>query len=241
VECITLVLGKDAIGERMAHYGFCTVPYLSDNLFVTFAFNASAGSAIRWFRDCFNAELAQRAQASGENVFQTMERECRKAPTEVLFLPYVAGSGTPYFDAEIGGAFIGLRMATTRNELYRAVLQGICYEMQMNVEMLMECGISLHAISAVGGGTNSELLMQIKADVMNRNIAVLETAEAGTLGLILLCAKAMGEIDDLASTARKIAKRSRTFIPNPKHVPIYASLMERYRRVYPALRMVYKK
>ena len=240
-ECITLVLGKDNIVDRMADYSFCAEPYLFEDTYITLAFNASAGSAIRWFRDCFGAELAKQAQASGESVFQMMERECSPDPTKILFLPYVAGSGTPYLDSEIGGAFLGLQMSSVRSELYRAVLQGICYDMQMNVELLAECGITLNAITAVGGATNSELLMQIKADVMNREVAVLETSEAGTLGLILLCSKAMGEIDDLATTARKIARRSRTFIPNPKYVPVYTTLLERYRRMYPALRTVYKK
>lgn len=239
-ECITLVLDKKNIVDKMAEYGFCAEPYLFEDAYITLAFNASAGSAIRWFRDCFNAEFAKQAQASGESVFQMMERECSTDPTEILFLPYVAGSGTPYLDYEIGGAFLGLRMATTRSELYRAVLQGICYEMQMNVELLAECGIAMNAITAVGGGTNSELLMQIKADVMNREIATLETSEAGTLGLVLLCGKAMGEIDDLASAAKGSAKRLKTFVPDPKRASVYASLMERYNRVYPALRTVYE-
>jgi xylulokinase len=144
-------------------------------------------------------------------------------------------------DFEIGGSFIGIQMAATRSELYRSVLQGICYDMQMNVELLAECGVSLNAITAVGGGTRSELLMQIKADVMNREIAVLETSEAGALALALLCGKAMGEIDDLAAAARSAAKRSKVFVPDPKRTSIYASLMKRYRKVYPALRTIYEK
>ena len=240
-ECITLVMGKDDIVDRMADYSFCAEPYVFEDTYITLAFNASAGTAIRWFRDCFGVELDKQAQASGESVYQLMDRECSPEPSEVLFLPYVAGSGTPYLDLEIGGSFIGLRMATTRSELYRSVLQGICYDMQMNVELLAECGISLNAITAAGGGTRSELLMQIKADVMNREIAVLETSEAGTLALALLCAKAMGEIDDLAAAARSAAKRSKVFVPDPKRAEIYASLMKRYRRIYPALRTIYEK
>jgi xylulokinase len=240
-ECITLVLGKDNIVDKMAEYSFCAEPYVFENTYITLAFNASAGTAIRWFRDCFGAELDKQAQATGDNVFQMMDRECSPEPSEILFLPYVAGSGTPYLDSEIGGAFIGMRMATTRPELYRSVLQGICYDMQMNVEMLAECGISLNAITAVGGGTRSELLMQLKADVMNREIAVLETSEAGTFGLVLLCAKAMGEIDDLAAAARSAARRAKVFVPDPKRASIYAALMKRYRRVYPALQTIYEK
>ena len=240
-ECITLVLGKDDIVDRMADYSFCAEPYVFEDTYITLAFNASAGTAIRWFRNCFGTELDKQAQASGESVYRMMDRECSPEPSEILFLPYVAGSGTPYLDSEIGGAFMGLRMATTRSELYRSVLQGICFDMQMNVELLAECGISLHAITAAGGGTRSELLMQIKADVMDREIAVLETSEAGALALALLCAKAMEEIDDLAAAARNAAKRSKVFVPDPNRARAYAALMKRYRRAYPALQAIYEK
>ena len=238
-ECITLVLGKDDISDRMADYSFCAEPYVFEDTYITLAFNASAGSAIRWFRNCFGAELDKQARTTGENVYQIMDRECSTEPSEILFLPYVAGSGTPYLDSEIGGAFLGLRMSTTRSELYRSVLEGICFEMQMNVELLSECGIRLNAITAVGGGTRSDVLMQIKADVMHREVAVLETSEAGTLALALLCGKAMGEIDNLAEASRSAAKRSKVFVPDSAQTDVYAALMKRYRRVYPALRTIY--
>jgi xylulokinase len=86
-ECITLVMGKDNIGDRMMDYGFCAEPYVFEDTYITLAFNASAGTAIRWFRDCFGEELDKQAQTSGERVYQIMDRECSSEPSEILFLP----------------------------------------------------------------------------------------------------------------------------------------------------------
>ena len=239
-ECISLVLGSGDISEEMAEYNFCAEPYAFEDTYLTLAFNASAGSAMRWFRDCFHSGRHAPAADAGENLYQIMENNCPSGPTDILFMPFVAGSGTPFLDPEIGGAFIGLRLGCTQEELYLAVLQGICFEMQHNVQLLSKCGIILDTVTAVGGGVRSELMMQIKADVMSREISILATPESGTVALALLCARAMGDVDDLAAAARSAAKTVRTYVPNPALADRYASLMERYCRIYPAVRTIYR-
>jgi xylulokinase len=102
---------------------------------VTLAFNASSGTASRWYRDCFEAERRDRLHT---NLYGLLDEECPKAPTDLLFLPHVAGSGTPYLDSSMGGAALGLKTTTTKSEIYKAVLEGICFEMQWNAELLTE-------------------------------------------------------------------------------------------------------
>jgi xylulokinase len=82
--------------------------------------------------------------------------------------------------------------------------------------------------------------MQIKADIMNREISVLETSEAGTAALALLSAHAVGDIGDIASSAKAAAKRSAVFKPDPERARVYARNMQRYRRAYSAIRSIYK-
>ena len=240
-ECISLVLGTRDISEAMVDYNFCVEPYAFDDTYLTLAFNASAGSAIRWFRDCFHVGRAAGEAGLSGNIYQIMERDCPPEPTEILFLPFVAGSGTPFLDAEIGGAFIGLRLGATQEEMYRAVLQGICFEMQYNVQLLSRCGVTLETVTAVGGGVQSELMMQIKSDVMRRDISVLGTPESGTVALALLCANVMGDICDIKESARRAAKKVKTYVPNPEFTDMYASLMDRYCRIYPAIREIYQE
>jgi len=239
-ECIAVVLGSNDISDTMSDYNFCAEPYLFDDTYLTLAFNASAGTAIRWFRDCFSSNHSAAESEENERFYQTMERECPAEPTQILFLPFVAGSGTPYLDSEIGGAFVGLSVSSTKQEMFKAVLQGICLEIQYNAQLLNECGIALKTVTAVGGAVKSDLLMQTKADIMNRDISILATPEAGTVGLALLCAYATGDIDDIVTAARNAAKKTKTYQPNPKYVPIYASMMERYCRIYPAMRSIYR-
>jgi xylulokinase len=237
-ECITLVLNGEDWTPKMAEYNFCCEPYVFPNTYVTLAFNASSGTASRWYRDCFEAERRDRLHT---NLYGLLDEECPKAPTDLLFLPHVAGSGTPYLDSSMGGAALGLKTTTTKAEIYKAVLEGICFEMQWNAELLTECGLSLAGITAVGGSARSETLMQIKADIMNRPVDTLTSTETGTIGLALLCAYALGDITDLAFAAKRAAKKGRTFLPDPVTSAIYADKLRQYKRIYPAMKMIYQK
>ncbi len=240
-ECISLVIQGDDVTPKMADYNFCSEPYVFPDTYLTLAFNASSGTCIRWFRDCFEQRRAAEASASGQSIYQIMDGECPNGPTDLLFLPHVGGSGTPYLDSSLGGAAMGLTVSTTQAELYKAVLEGICFEMQFNVELLRECGLFLNEITAVGGGTRSDLLMQIKADVMNRDVHTLQVNETGTLGLALLCAYAQRDISDLAAAARAAAMRAKTYTPDPVNARLYAERMRQYRRIYPAMQDIYQK
>lgn len=239
-ECISLVLQGEDWTPRLAHYNFCCEPYVFENTYLTLAFNASSGTCTRWYRDCFEPERALSYAREGKNLYAALDAECPAAPTDLLFLPHVAGSGTPFMDSSMGGAVLGLRVATTRAEIYKAILEGMCFEMQFNAELLSECGLTLSEITAVGGGSKSATLMQLKADIMDRPIHTLCVNETGTLGLALLCAKAVGDIDDLGEAARRLAVREKSYRPDPASAALYARKMQRYRAVYPALKTIYQ-
>ncbi len=238
-ECISLMIHGGDVTPNMAEYNFCSEPYVFEDSFLTLAFNASSGTSIRWYRDCFEPERARYAAKNGQSLYGLMEAECPEAPTNLFFLPHVGGSGTPYIDSTLGGAFLGLTVATTRGDCYKAVLEGICYEMQYNAELLQSCGLPVNEVTAVGGSTKSSMLMQIKADIMNCPVHTLEVNETGTVGLALLCAYALGDISDIASAAQKSARRSKTFYPDKARAEFYAERMQQYRRIYPAVKSIF--
>lgn len=238
-ECISLVLNGQDWTPEMAEHNFCCEPYVFENTYLTLAFNASSGTSMRWYRDCIEKERKEEYESRGESLYKQMDMECPAGPTNLLFLPHVGGSGTPYLDSSMGGAVVGLRVNTTKQEIFKAVMEGVCFEMQWNVELLQKCKLNLREITAVGGGANSAVMMQIKADVMNRRIQILQESETGTMGLALLCAYAMGDIKDLALAAKSLAKKAAQYTPNPQNAKIYAQKMGQYRRVYPAMKTIY--
>ena len=237
-ECITAVIEKGADAARMAKYGFCCEPHAVKDRFITLAFNASAGTAMSWYKRRFFTDLAREAEETGKDFHRLADAIVPEAITDLLFLPYVGGSGTPFMDSVTGGAFVGLSLAADAPSMYKAVLEGICFEMRLNLELLDALGLAPDEIRAVGGNTLSEPLMQIKADIFDRDIYVLSDREIGATALAKLCASAMGEADPIFAGGREYTEISRVYKPDPRKAEIYSRKMERYSRLYPAIKGV---
>jgi len=237
-ECITTVIEKGANADRMAKYGFCCEPHVVAGKFITLAFNASSGTALSWYRDRVFAHVEREAEASGKDFHRVIDNMVPHEITDVLFLPYVGGSGTPYMDSTTGGAFIGLTLATEAIDMYKAVLEGGCFDMRFNLELLTSLGLAPNELRVVGGNTRSEALMQIKADIFNREIHVLKDWEIGTVALTYLCAASRGEEGAIFDNVLTHTAVSRVYTPNRKHAEIYNEKMERYKKLYPAVKGV---
>ena len=114
-------------------------------LYVTYAFTFTCGSALKWFRDRFASWREGEAAAKGVDLFDLLIEEAALSGTELLFLPHLAGAATPYMDSLSRGALVGLGLETTGRDVVRAILEGVTYEIMVNVERLAEAGIEVRS------------------------------------------------------------------------------------------------
>ena len=235
-ECITLELNREDITPKMYANNYCCEPYVFEDKFVTLAFNTSSGTAIKWYRDAIEDERAKQYAQMGKSLYTVLEKECARNLSGVLFMPYVAGSGTPYIDNSIGAAFIGIKASTRKPDLYRAVLEGVCFDMKLNIEVLGDCGIVLSDTVAVGGGAESDLLLQIKADIWNREIKTVQSAQAGTTGVCALCSVAAGVYGSIEEAVSRMVRPGKTYTPQKEMVKRYEDKLQVYRRIYGAVK-----
>jgi xylulokinase len=217
----------------MLRNNFCIEPYAIDGEYVTLAFSASGMSIMSWFSD----EIA-RAATQDSPAFAVLERECPQEPTDVFVLPHFSGSGTPHMDPFSFGATLGLRLSTTRGEYYKACMEGLCFEMKLNADLLAQMGTSIKAIACVGGGSRSDVLLQIKADIMGIPVKRLKNEESGTAALAMLCASACGDYRSLKDAAAQIVISDRIFEPNLKTHERYKQKFELFQTIYPAIRQL---
>ena len=110
----------------------------------------------------------------------------------------------------------------------------------LNVENLENAGIVLEKIYATGGGASSDVWLQIKADVLGKNITALDAKEAGTCGTCMVTAVAIGACKDLNEAKEKFVREKKTFIPNREKSEIYRKNFEAYKNIYDAVRPVIK-
>lgn len=240
VECITPVFQTPLRGPEMLKNGLNCAPHAKDGLYASYAFNFTGGGLLQWYRDNFAQHEVQQAQAAGENVYARLDAQAAEAPTSLLVLPHFLGAGTPHMDPESQGAIVGLTMDHTWRDVYRALLEGVTYEMALNLECLAAAGVHVHTLRAVGGGAKSDVWLQIKADIMQRDIERLDVGEAGTLGTAIMAGTATGVYSSLDEAATALIRVQRTFSPQAANAGQYADNYRRYKRLYGALQAVIK-
>ncbi len=235
VECITPAFGQPLRNPQMMKNNFNCAPHALEGLYATYAFNFTGGGLLKWFRDCFARHEKEEAAKSGGNVYAQLDQQAPREPTSLLVLPHFAGAGTPYMNPQAQGAILGLTFDHTQADVYRAMLEGVTYEMAYNMECLNNAGIIVDSLRAVGGGAKSDLWLQIKADIMQRPVERLNVDEAGTLGTAILAGTAAGVYNSLEEATAQLVTVKQTFLPDSRNREIYQRQYQRYKQIYPRI------
>ena len=234
-ECITPLF--EAIPENLDFQknNFACVPYLKERGFVTYAYNISAGSVVRWFRDALGEGLLKEAEKREMSIYDLLNEKCPETPTDMLFLPFLQGmGGTPDVNAGATGTLCGLTTSTRLPDIYRAILEGITFEMRYNQEKLAENGVCLQRLFACGGGARSNVWLQIKADILGCEILPVKSEETGAMGSAILGLAAVCN-DNPFDIAKRFLNYGEAIVPNHIHKEIYN---KKY-RMYKTLREFY--
>ncbi len=132
----------------------------------------SAGSAVSWLE-----ELALIKEAADLDRIGSDEGEA------ALFVPSLAGLGAPFWAPDARGGWLGLSLATSRDDLVRAVIWGIAAQVaSLARAMGDDMGRPLERLRVDGGLTRSKALMQAQADLLQAPVERYPSADATALG-----------------------------------------------------------
>lgn len=233
-DCVTVTLLKPTKDRRLVNTAF--VPH---NSWCAIGTTTSSGASIEWFKN----EVYQRHFTKTEqNIYDHMAdaaESCKAGCNGLLFIPYLQGERTPIWDPHARGMFMGLKSSTSIGELTRSIFEGTAYALRNVIECIE--GViptPVKEIRAVGGCTRNELWNQIKADVLNKVIDVLQYQETGSLGAALLAGIGTGMYkshEDASRVARRVIDVKRVH-PNPSQRDIYDDLFSIFKGVYPNIK-----
>lgn len=239
VECVTPIFDSLPDMDVMYNGYFAIVPYVIPGKYAAYAFSYTGGALLQWCTDTLAKREKELAKEEGISVNEYLEGQYRRerlSPTGLLVLPHFAGAATPYMDTGSRGAILGLTASTTTADLYRACMEGVVYEMYLNVKALQGSGICFTRMHATGGGARSAEWMQMKADMLNMPITALKTVDAGTVGSAMLTGIAIGVFADLGDAAGHMVEKTQEFYPRHDMHEKYLQIFERYEKVYRAVR-----
>lgn len=237
-ECITAMLPDDAELDVLFPKNICAEPYAIAGGYVALAFNNTAGAALKWYRDTFKAELRNRCKQLGQSAFRFLDGEITAEPSPLLFLPYLSGAGTPYMDSGAKGMLYGLTLGTQDRDVYRAIIEGMNYEMKLNLQLLAKSGLKLSSLTAVGGGASSKIAMQIKADILQLPVNILENPQSGNIGLSILCAVAEKRHPGIEQAMEDLVRVKEVIVPDRSHAARYEESYVRYAKLYEAAKLI---
>ncbi len=236
VECVTPVFEGIPADRGLYDGGYAIVPYVSPGTYVTYAFSFTGGALVSWFiKNCAKAEI-KLAEEQEKSVYEILEESMKDGPTGILVLPHFAGAATPYMDEGAKGVIMGLTIEHHASDLYRAMMEGVVYEMMLNLEHLKAFGICPEKLRATGGGAASRVWMQMKADILGLPVTSLGNAEAGAAGCAMMAGIAAGVFNNLEDAAKALITEKETYMPREEMHKAYQAHYQRYRRLYEAVR-----
>lgn len=228
-ECIVPAFDSPMINATMKESNLVCVPYIASGKFVTYAYCRTAGSLFKWYN-----------KVTGDEGYPALTSAMPDEPTDIYVLPHFMGATTPYMDDESVGAMIGLKVSHTKGEITRGIIEGLNYEMLVNLKCLEKSGFKVKLLRASGGLSKSDEILQIKADVLGIPVQTLEISETGTVGIAIMGTVAMGIYKDINEAVSNIVSVKKTFYPDMEKHEIYKDRFERYKKLYNTVKGFYK-
>jgi L-ribulokinase len=199
---------------------------------------SAVGDIFEWYvEEAVPAYVLKEAEAAGENVHVYLTRKASElvpGQSGLAALDWWNGNRSVLVDTDLTGVMLGMTLLTKPWEVYRALLEATAFGTRKIVEAFHGKGIEVSELYACGGlPQKNALLMQIYADVTNREIKVAASKQTPALGAAMFGAVAAGAerggYDSIVEAAERMARvREETYKPIPANVAVYDKLYAEY-------------
>lgn len=198
---------------------------------------------IRWFKKEFAEKEVLESKVQDIPVEVLLDNLLNTVPpgSEGLFLqPYWGGE---LKDPFAKGAVIGFTDEHTRAHLYRAIIEGINYAVLDGIEAIeRKTGRRIETLAISGGGSQSDNICQITADMIGRVVYRVQTYETSGLGAAVCGFKALNVFDTYDAAVKNMVRQENIFKPNSDNSKKYKMLYNNiYKKIYPSLKKLYKE
>lgn len=224
-------------------HGLASLPSAVPGRYLLTDAQECAGVCLQFLRD--NVFFHRDELPTGEkpkNAYRLFDEIAARAPAgsgRVLFLPWLYGERAPVDDRYARGGFFNLSLSSTREQMTRAVFEGVAFNSRWLLRYLEQfIHRRVDAIHMVGGGAKSDVWCQIMADVMDRPIRQMkDPLEVNVRGAALLASAALGFIryEDIGAHV----PAANTYQPNPANRKIYDEMFKEFVAIYESNKKIF--
>ena len=218
--------------------------HLDKNLYMSVGSMQQAGGSFEWLEGWLGGIERMLSEETGLSSFDLLSLEAEKAPPGsggALFLPYLMGERSPYWDSEVKGAFLGLNRKVGRAEMVRSVLEGTIFHLKLILEVLEENAGVIQEVRCIGGGFKNRFLCSLAADIWDKDLLIMDVLdEATSLGAAIAGFVGTGVFSSFRE-AEQLVRESRREVPNAAAAEKYKAPYTVFADSYAALSGINKK
>lgn len=200
------------------------------------------GDHFQWFADnCTPPDYFREAEQKGMDIHELLtEKAAALKPGEsgLLALDWWNGNRSVLVDVDLTGMMLGMTLATRPEEIYMALIEATAYGTRMIIDTFHEKGVPVNELYAAGGiAEKNPFIMQIYADVTNREIRISGSPQTPALGSAMFGAVAAGKerggYDTIVEAAKVMSKlKDVVYKPAADNVAVYDKLYKEYKTVH---------
>jgi xylulokinase len=198
----------------------------------------ASGIILQRFRDEFAQHEARVASQLDEDIYDyLMHFASLSTPgaAGLLLLPMFNGSTAPVNDPYSSGVLIGLRLSHTRNDILRAILEGICMENRWIIESMIQSGAAVNDIYITGGASKSDFWNQLQANILKRPITRLQTSNAALIGAAICAGLGIGIFSTIEEGLDRYHRTGTRYLPKEQTAVAYDQLYAEFIQTYTTL------
>lgn len=213
-----------------AYYGQVTFhPHVTKGKMYALGSHFNGGAAVNWLL----ARLSEKEAADYEMLAGLSDAAAAVPPGShgLLTIPFLSGSGSPRFCGADRQHMIGMRISTTRGEIFRSQLEGVTYNLRQSF-LIFEKIAKLRTLTLAGGGIHIRVWPEMIADIFGIPVEIAENPDASTIGAALIGGTAAGFFEDAEQTAQKRMRIIEVKRPDPEKRELYRAAYDRYLKYY---------
>jgi xylulokinase len=222
-----------------------SVPCAVSNRYLAMALQSAGGVNLTFLRDkiLFHSD-ALMSDGHRPDFYRTLDQIAEGVPPGargLLYTPWLFGERSPVEEATLRAGLFNLSLEHSREDMIRAFLEGVGLNIRWMLEPFVRfIGRQPEAITAVGGGAQSDVWCQIIADITGIRIRQPQAAiQANALGAAFIAGVGIGELDFSEVSVR--CKIQHTYEPNPAHRDLYAESFRNFTELYKRLAPMYRR
>ena len=192
-------------------------------LYIIGGATSSGGLLLEWF--------AQNVLQEGIRELFERFSDLEYEPSQVVVLPYLNGARTPLNNPNAKGLFTGITMDTTAKTLYTALLEAVAIDLSLIVSEIEKSGLEINQLHVSGGGVRNALLLQIIAEVLEKELVAVPPEYDAAAGSAVLSLLSCGEYPDIRKITEKIPVFKR-ISPTGQHQGHFASKKSTFLQAY---------